>query len=138
MELSPQEASRSGEAKPALPGRPVQREIRRQAAARMWRCMSDVNASRGVRQFRHLSGRPLSMRSIRLISSSRMASNGLPLGRILRTTPLRFSFVPRSHLHRDHPRHLLRSGEILLRVPLPYAHAAQEGCQLVVASFRVW
>ena len=48
-----------------------------------------MNASRGVRQFRHLSGRSLSMRSIRLISSSRMASNGLPLGRILRTTPLR-------------------------------------------------
>ena len=54
-------------------------------------------ASRGVRQFRHLSGRSLSMRSIRLISSSMMASNVLPLGRILRTTPLRFSFVPRSH-----------------------------------------
>ena len=90
-----------------------------------------MNASRGVRQFRHLSGRSLSMRSIRLISSSRMASNGLPLGRILRTMPLRFSFVPRFHLRRDHPRHLLRGGETLLRVPLPYAHAAQEGRQLV-------
>ena len=131
MELSPQGASRSGEAEPALPGRPVQREMRRQAAARMWRCRSAVNASRGVRQFKHLSGRSLSMRSIRLISSSRMASNGLPLGRILRTTPLRFSFVPRFHLRRDHPRHLLRGGETLLRVPLPYAHAAQEGRQLV-------
>ena len=29
----------------------------------------------------------------RLISSSRMASNGLPLGRILRTTPLRYFFA---------------------------------------------
>ena len=61
MELSPQGASRSGEAEPALPGRPVQREMRRQAAARMWRCRSAVNASRGVRQFRHVSGRSLSM-----------------------------------------------------------------------------
>ena len=52
-----------------------------------------MNASRGVRQFRHLSGRSLSMRSIRLISSSRMASNALPLGRILRTTPLRYFFA---------------------------------------------
>ena len=33
----------------------------------------------------------------RLISSSRMASNALPLGGILRTTPLRISFVPRSY-----------------------------------------
>ena len=33
------------------------------------------------------------MRSIRLISSSRMASNALPLGGILRTTPLRYFFA---------------------------------------------
>lgn len=30
----------------------------------------------------------------------------------------------RPHLRRDHPRHLLRGGETLLRVPLPYTHAA--------------
>ena len=93
VEPSPQGAPRSGEAEPALPGRPFQRAMRRQAAARRWRCRSAVNASRGVRQSRHLSGRSLSMRSIRLISPSRMASNGLPLGRILRTTPLRYFFA---------------------------------------------
>ena len=38
MEPSPQGAPRSGEAEPALPGRPFQRAMRRQAAARRWRC----------------------------------------------------------------------------------------------------
>ena len=40
-EPSPQGAPRSGEAEPALPGRPFQRAMRRQAAARRWRCRSD-------------------------------------------------------------------------------------------------
>ena len=81
VEPSPKGAPRSGDTEPALPGRPFQRAMRRQAAARRRRCRSAAYASRGVRQSRHLSGRSLSMRSIRLISSSRMASNGLPLGR---------------------------------------------------------
>ena len=50
-----------------------------------------------VKELRHLSGRSSGMQSIRRISSSAMSSNGRPLGRTFRTTPLRFSFVPLSH-----------------------------------------
>ena len=85
----PEGAPRSGEAEADLTGRPCQRVTRTQAASRC-RFKSAMKASRGIRQLRHFIERSFSIRSMRLISSSRMSSNGLPFGRTLRTMPFRF------------------------------------------------